>query len=442
MSEKAQGASPLKLAFAEKIERKRRQVSALKTKHGGRRLCELEVSSLFSGMRSVPGCIHEPSTVDGQAGLKLRGHTVEALLERLPRLGSSKTPSVEGLFWLLLIGEMPGLAEVEYVAQDWRKRERVLPESVSQVLLGLSPAAHPMSLFSAALLLLQEGAEFPRVDRKKVPKQRWWEYLFEDVNNLIAAIPALVGEIYRNRTGKPAPERESIDWAERVSLSMGMDDASFSDFLRLFFILHSDHEGGNVSTRTCKLVGSALSDPYLAYSAALNGLAGPLHGLAAQEALDWMVETGERVGTDASEDELRRHVSGIVESGGVVPGYGHAVLRITDPRFVIQQRFAEEHFGDNKMFLFASRLHRIVPSVLSGFPKIQNPNPNIDAMTGVLLTCFGITDTSYYTVLFGAGRSIGALSGYLWDRAYCLPIERPKSYTVDMLEELFEGVDL
>ena len=48
----------------------------------------------------------------------------------------------------------------------------------------------------------------------------------------------------------------------------------------------SDHEGGNVSAHTCHLVGSALSDPYLSYGAGMNGLAGPLHGLANQVGAD------------------------------------------------------------------------------------------------------------------------------------------------------------
>ena len=98
--------------------------------------------------------------------------------------------------------------------------------------------------------------------------------------------------------------------------------------------IHSDHEGGNASAHTSHLVGSTLSDPYLSYSAAINALAGPLHGLANQEVLRFLLKVQEVVGNNPTDEQLKEFVHGHLKSGRVIPGYGHAVLRHTDPRYV------------------------------------------------------------------------------------------------------------
>lgn len=92
-------------------------------------------------------------------------------------------------------------------------------------------------------------------------------------------------------------------------------------------LFYSDHEGGNVSAHTCHLVGSALSDPYLSFAAGMNGLAGPLHGLANQECLKFLLDFQAKYGSKWNDHDIRDFVSATLASGKVVPGYGHAVLR-------------------------------------------------------------------------------------------------------------------
>lgn len=105
--------------------------------------------------------------------------------------------------------------------------------------------------------------------------------------------------------------------------------------------MHADHEGGNVSAHTVHLVGSALSDPYLSLAAGMNGLAGPLHGLANQEVLLWLKDVQAQFhGKTPTTKELQDFVWATLKSGKVVPGYGHAVLRKTDPRYTCQREFA------------------------------------------------------------------------------------------------------
>lgn len=217
---------------------------------------------------------------------------------------------------------------------------------------------------------------------------------------------------------------------------MGFDDPKFIELLRLYLTIHSDHEGGNVSAHATHLVGSALSDPYLSFAAGMNGLAGPLHGLANQEVLVWLTKLGEDVGLDVTTEQLGKFIWKTLEGGQVVPGYGHAVLRKTDPRYTCQREFALKHLPDDPHFRLVSQLYEIVPDVLLKQGKAKNPWPNVDAHSGVLLKYYGLNEMSYYTVMFGVSRALGVLASLVWDRALGLPLERPKSMSTDGLIKL------
>jgi citrate synthase len=206
--------------------------------------------------------------------------------------------------------------------------------------------------------------------------------------------------------------------------------------MRLYLHFHSDHEGGNVSANTCHTVGSALSDAYYSVSAGLNGLAGPLHGLANQECLTWVIETMEKFGGVPSEEEIRNYAFETLKSGKVVPGYGHAVLRVTDPRFAGFNEFGHEYMPDDPVFQTVDRVFKVVPKVLEEYSEervkagknpIANPWPNVDAGSGALLNHYGLTEFSYYTVLFSVSRAMGMLSQLIWNRAVGTAITRPKS---------------
>jgi citrate synthase len=214
-------------------------------------------------------------------------------------------------------------------------------------------------------------------------------------------------------------------------------DHPYDELSRLYFILHSDHESGNVSAHTTHLVASALSDPYYAFSAGMNGLAGPLHGLANQEVLRWIQDLMEEMGGKIpSKQDLEKFVWDTLKSGKVVPGYGHAVLRKTDPRYTAQRDFSLKHLPDDPLFKVVSLLYDIVPPILKEQGKAKNPWPNVDAHSGVIQWYYGVKEYDFYTVLFGVGRALGVLANIIWDRALGQAIERPKSLTLDMLEEV------
>jgi len=182
-------------------------------------------------------------------------------------------------------------------------------------------------------------------------------------------------------------------------------------------------------------VGSALSDPYLSFSAGMNGLAGPLHGLANQEVLKWLQDLQAELKGAVTNEVLAAWCEKTLASGQVIPGYGHAVLRKTDPRYICQREFALKHLPNDPLFKLVSQLYEVVPDVLLNAGKAKNPWPNVDAHSGCLLQHFNMKEESYYTVMFGVSRALGVLASLIWDRALGMPLERPKSITTEWVKK-------
>ncbi|KAJ9076845.1 citrate (Si)-synthase [Entomophthora muscae] len=271
-----------------------------------------------------------------------------------------------------------------------------------------------------------------------MPKTQYWDYTFEDSMDVIAKLPSVAGRIYQNvfKNGKVPNINPDADYGHNLAHVLGFsENKDFVELMRLYLTIHTDHEGGNVSAHTTHLVGSALSDPYLSLAAGLNGLAGPLHGLANQEVLRWTLKLRDAVGVNASDETIKDYIWSTLKSGQVVPGFGHAVLRKTDPRYSCQREFALKHLPSDPMFQLVSKLYNIVPRILTEHGKTKNPWPNVDAHSGVLLQHYGLVEQDFYTVLFGVSRAIGVLSQLIWDRALGMPLERPKSLsTQDILK--------
>jgi citrate synthase len=205
--------------------------------------------------------------------------------------------------------------------------------------------------------------------------------------------------------------------------------------MRLYLTIHADHEGGNASAHTVNLVGSTLSDPYLAFAAGMNALAGPLHGLANQEVIKWIFEMIDNLGTETpTEEQIADYVQQTLDEGKVIPGYGHAVLREPDPRFTAQRRFAEQYIKDSDLISTVWKIFDVVPPILQSLGKVKNPWPNVDAHSGALLVHYGFKEFSYYTVLFGVSRALGVLAAGIWSRALGMPLERPKSVTSEWVK--------
>lgn len=435
----------LKQRLAELVPQHRADIQAFRKTHGDKQLGSVTVDMVYGGMRGITGLLYETSLLDANEGIRFRGLTVEECRARLPKAPGGDEPLPEGIFYLLLTGEVPTEAQVGEISEDWARRaeENPLPTYLVDLLQQTLPkSVHPMSQLSLAINALQERSLFARAYRTGVMrKDAMWEYAFEDVNNIIAILPQLASLIYRSTFDRTAAAADPAvkDWAGRFAGQLGFSEPNFRELMRLYLTIHTDHEGGNVSAHTVKLVGSSLSDPYLAYAAGVNGLAGPLHGLANQEVLQWLLQLTEKIGSNPTDEALHTYIWDTLREGKVVPGYGHAVLRKTDPRYTCQREFAQRHsaLAKDPLVALTGRLYQIIPKVLTEHGKTSNPWPNVDAHSGVLLRHFGLVEQDYYTVLFAVSRAIGALSSLIWDKALMMPLERPKSITTEALKKKF-----
>jgi len=427
----------LKEKLAEKIAQHRPRTQRLLKEFGNVKIDEVTISQAIGGMRGIKCLVTDISYLDPEEGIRFRGYTIPEVLEKLPKVPGAEMPYVEGHFYLLLTGDIPTEKEVKEVAEEFKKR-RALPEYVKDTLRAMPRDTHPMTMFAAGILAMQRESKFAKYyNEGKFNKNTAWEPMFEDAMDLMAKLPTLGAYIYRMKYKGDThiPSNPDLDLGGDFANMMGIDKP-YDDVARLYFILHSDHESGNVSAHTAHLVASALSDAYYAYSAAMCGLAGPLHGLANQEVLKWIQETMQKLGGKVpTKEELKKFVEDTLASGQVIPGYGHAVLRKTDPRYMAQREFALKHLPDDPIFQVVSMLFEVVPPILSSLGKVKDPWPNVDAHSGCIQWHYGVVEYDFYTVLFGIGRALGVLSNLVWDRALGYAIERPKSVTTDMLEK-------
>ncbi len=429
----------LKDKLYEKIQEWRPRIQQLNDKHSNVVVDEVTIGKILGGMRSLKSLITDISYLDPEEGIRYRGHTLPDLLKKLPKPKNSEMPYVEGVLYLLLTGEVPSDKEVDDVIDEFRKR-RILPRYVYEVIDAFPPNSHPMAIFSTAILTLHRESFFSKKYSAGISKQDYWDPTYEDTLNLLAKLPEIATYIYAKlyKDGKRIQSNPELDMGSNFAHMMGIGKP-YDDVSRMHFIIHADHESGNVSAHTGHLVASSLADIYLSISAMINGLAGPLHGLANQEVLRWIQELLDKMGGKVpTEDEMRQYVWDTLNSGQVIPGFGHAVLRKTDPRYMVQREFSLKHIANDPLFKYVDLLYKVVPPVLKEQGKAKNPWPNVDAQSGVIQWHYGVNQYEFYTVLFGIGRAIGICANIIWDRALGYPLERPKSLTTEMLEKLVQ----
>ena len=416
----------------------RERMKVLAKDHADVVVDHVTVGQIVGGMRDIKSLLTDVSFVDPAEGIRFRGMSIPEVLKALPKARGGKMPLVGGLYYLLMVGEVPTKEEAWEVEAEWGKRA-VVPDYVYKMIKAMPKETHPMTLFSQAVLALQNQSVFVQ-KYHGMKKDEYWEAALEDSLELTAKLPVIAAFIYRYKYfGETKQPKYNPKWDYGLNFSkmLGVADRKgYADLARLYFILHSDHESGNVSAHTMHLVGSALSDPYLSFSAALNGLAGPLHGLANQECLAWLIEVKNKFGGVPTRDELHKFAWDTLNSGHVIPGYGHAVLRVPDPRYMAQMEFAKKYFPDDELVRLADLVFDVVPQVLKEQGKAKNPAPNVDAISGTLQYYYGVREFDFYTVLFGVGRALGVTANYVWARALGSPIERPKSLTTKMLEDV------
>lgn len=447
--------------LVEILPQKRSDIMQLNKEHGDKIVGTCNVNQCIGGMRSVKCMLWETSLLDAQEGIRFRGYTIPELQACLPvydqgTVGENE-PIPEAILWLLMTGEIPTEEEVRGLTEELHQRS-ILPDHlkdyVEKTIRNFPKTMHPMTQLSTAVLALQTESKFVKAYQAKTPKSEFWDSTLEDCLDLIARLPHIAALIYRNtfHDGIICDPDFSLDYSANFNRMLGYPSQGnvdgtgigFDECMRMYLSIHSDHEGGNASAHATHLVGSTLSDPYLSLSGGLNALAGPLHGLANQEVLKWTIEFQKKIldsGQEINHQTVTDEAWATLNSGQVIPGFGHAVLRKTDPRYTVQRDFALKHLPDDPLFGVVKTMYEVIPGVLTEHGKTKNPFPNVDAHSGCLLQYYGLLEEDYYTCLFGVSRAFGVLSQLFWDRALGLPLERPKSITSDWIREHFADED-
>ena len=416
----------LQETLSKKIPTWQEDLKKLLEENGAKVISEVTLTQAAKGMRGVKSMICDTSAVSADEGLIIRGHPILQIIDKLP----------EEVFYLLLTGDLPDQLQLSDLQNQLRAHQNV-PDYVWRVLDAMPENSHPMTMLSVAIQSMRVESLFVEKFNKGTPKNEYWKWILDDGIKLIGALPSIAAFIYRKITknnDRIDPD-VNLDWAGNYAYMLGINESDdFKKLMRLYLMLHSDHEGGNVSAFSSLTVASSLSSPFLAIGAGLNGLAGPLHGLANQECLKFVLEIHDHFNGAPNNKDLEKFCWDRLNNGRVIPGYGHAVLRCPDPRFTAFMKFGQEHIHDDDVFKIVEALFEVVPPVLKEHGKAKNPWPNVDAASGSLLYYYGLKEFNYYTVLFSLSRVMGMVSQIVINRALRMPITRPKSVTTDWLK--------
>lgn len=427
------------------IPEKRELLKKVKA-HSSKVIGDVKIENTLGGMRGLKAMVWEGSVLDANEGIRFHGKTIKDCQAELPKGTTGTEMLPEAMFWLLLTGQVPSTKQVRVLSRELAEKAQ-LPAFVNKLLDDFPKDLHPMTQFACAVSALNYESVFAKAYERGLNKADYWEPVYDDCISLLAKLPTIAAKIHQNAYcgGGALPNEVDLnqDWSYNFAAMLGKpgkENENFQDLLRLYLALHGDHEGGNVSAHATHLVGSALSDPFLAYSAGLQGLAGPLHGLAAQEVLRFILQMKDHIGEQSTEQKVKDYLWSILKSGRVVPGYGHAVLRKPDPRFEALMDFAASRpeIAADPVFQLVKLNSEVAPGVLTEHGKTKNPYPNVDSSSGVLFHHYGFHNTLYYTATFGVSRGLGPLAQLIWDRALGLPIERPKSIDLKGLLQLAE----
>ncbi len=379
-------------------------------------LFEITSDNLETGMRGYPVGYCITSSVDPEKGLFYAGYPVADMAHWKP----------EKVIYLIYYGQEGSAEKIEQFSNELRQRSFLDPKT-AEAIRRLPRDGHPMKLFSCALLITQmfEGMDDYR----------------EDCLNIIAKIPEIAATVINHHAGwgGTRPSKPNMGYMENFAQMLNVPDADLGDLtevMTLFNVLHYDHGGGNLSTFTGKAVASGLADMYASLAAAMDALSGPRHGRANQDCLQFVKEVLDSLGKDASAQDVEQLIRNRLGNHELVYGFGHAVLRVEDPRATVLYALAEQKFPDNPLVKIALHLRQQGSKVLSENPKISDPNPNVDAISGTVLSAAGFPYPEYFTVLFGLSRCVGIARQIVYERLEAregkgLAIVRPKYYFKD-----------
>jgi citrate synthase len=419
----------------ERMTQNRQRYQQLLREYGACPVTEgpLTVEHLLRGNRGIPATLTDTSFVHPGQGLQFLGTTPCQEM-----LALASVP--EQVFWHMLLGTRPSQEDLHDFQADLRTRATV-PAYAWDVLDALPVDMHPMSQLQVVTNALEGESRFRPRYQAGIPRQEHWRWMLEDGLDLLAWLHQVAAAIYRRHflhAPRLAPDLD-LDWSGQLVQMLGLDDAHglLTAYMRQYVMMHADHEAANASANTAGIINSTLATMASTLAGAFAALSGPLHGTANQDALGFLEGALTHFERPPTSEEAEAYLYDFLAAGGIVPGFGHGQLRDLDARFVVLTEFldqtpeiAQRHAVIACMRLFAE----IGPGVLKKFPKIANPHPNIDFGSGAVLYGLGMTQRTFFTVLFCISRMWGVLAQAVRARGELRPIIRPLSYTLDMVE--------
>ena len=380
----------------------------------------LRVQHILTGLRGAKVLSSFTTNLDPEKGHFIRERSLEDLISQLPRLNEALCP--ESLFWYMIANEMPNAEQIDdFIKEEYFRSE--LPSHTVNMLQHMPKEIPASVMLSMLVLSLETQSKFGKA-YGKVPRNKLWESAYEDTINIISKYPLLLNLIYAKKHSVATAQIPTADIGKAAAYAIHITDQTNVDAIRLFMTLYMDSNSGSVSSHVSKAVGSTLSTPFKATSAALNGIGGPLHGRALEDSLKMLLE---------SKGNLTETVTQRFEQGINVPGFGHAVLK-HDPRYYIMRDYWIKKGKHQDLLENIERAVHDSSKVLSG--KLRSPIPNADLMGGAFLYSFGVKEVEMITALMGISRTIGSLTNYVLDRACELPIEYAMSVDLADIKEI------
>jgi len=426
-------------AVAARIPSRAALAIKLMTKYRDSPIHEVTVENVMNGMRGLP-CVLWEISESNATGVKHHGKSLQELEESLPKWPGSTQMSPEAMLWFLYTAEIPTPAEVQAFAADISRRAAI-PSDAQTFFDNVPKDLSPESQAIMMLIYLSRYSKFNSAISGGISKDELWKYALEDALDITARFPMLVGAVYAREHGvahkAPFLSSPDSDLAHNFARQIGKDnDTDFVEFTRLCWSFYMDH-GTSVSSHAMRLVSSAWTEPYTTLATGIIGGTGPLHAKAIADSVKFNLNVLSTLGADPSKEEILAYVGNCLAEGKIIPGYGHALLRVPDARLVILRRFLETHpSSDPKIHSFLSLIQNMnenVPELLRERVRgMKNPHPNGDALNGCILYAYGLP-SDYLLSFFACSRAMGFQTQMIWDRALGLPMERPLSLTMDEL---------
>jgi citrate synthase len=341
--------------------------------------------SLSPGLEGVPIAESAISLVEGQAGrLSYRGYSIEDI--------THAENTFEEIVALIYDGELPKGGRVDEVRRRLEADRGLTPAQI-EIARAAAKVTHPMFALQAAAATLG-----PR-DNDFEPKVATVEARGMAA---VAKMGHLVGILAQAVDGRPYEGPRAGESHAEMMLRMitgKPPSAAHLYVMNALLILQADHSAGNASTFTSRVVASTKAEPEAVLSAAIGALSGPAHGGANEQSLRLFEQIGDP-------RQAKSQIERMLDDHFKIPGFGHRVYHVKDPRSKVIQRLAADVIPVGSKVGDLYQIALTVEDVATARLGARGLFPNVDLFSGCVFAAIGIP-TDFFTPIFAASRTLG-----------------------------------